>query len=85
MMRRTDQPARGDALARRYIGRWRRETARLQVLLNSAVDGSAIAAEALSLQRQCERLAAELQALGKRKFRSFETGNDLCTRGRPTA
>lgn len=66
MMRRTDQPALGDALARRHISRWRRETARLQLLLNTAGTSPAIAAEALSLQRQCERLAAELQALGRR-------------------
>lgn len=66
MIRPHDGQARGDALARRYITRWRRETARLQVLLNTGADTRAFADEAMSLQRQCERLAAELRAIGQR-------------------
>lgn len=60
MIRRPKAAARGDALARRHIAQWRRITARLQVLVNADSTAPALANEAHSLRRQCDRLACEL-------------------------
>ena len=60
MIRPQPKPARGDALARRYIAQWRRTTARLQVLVNTRSGAAVLTDEAHALRRQCERLAAEL-------------------------
>lgn len=54
-----------DALTRRHIAAWRRVTARLSVLVNTAEPPPALTAEAFALQRQCERLAADFQHLGE--------------------
>ena len=60
MIRPQPKPARGDALARRYIAQWRRITARLTVLMNTTDCAAPIADEAHALRRQCERLACTL-------------------------
>ncbi len=67
-MLKPDKPKRSNA-AGRYIAQWRRTTARLQVLVNEAGPGGELAREAFALQRQCERLAAELGALAGRSSR----------------
>jgi hypothetical protein len=66
------QQARGDAVARRHIAQWRRITARLQVLMNNTDSALTLAGEAHSLQRQCERLASDLQTLAA-QGRRFST------------
>lgn len=54
-----------DALTHRHITTWRRATARLAVLVNTAEPPPALTAEVFALQRQCERLAADFQHLGE--------------------
>jgi hypothetical protein len=60
MNRPHNHQAPGDALVRRHIAHWRRITARLQVLVNTGSGSAALADEAHTLRRQCERLAGEL-------------------------
>ena len=61
MIRRPKAAAqRGDAVALRHIAQWRRITARMQVLVNADSAAPALANEAHSLRRQCDRLACEL-------------------------
>lgn len=47
----------------RYVAQWRRVSARLQVLMNDSTNARALATEAHALQRQCERMASDLQTL----------------------
>ena len=63
MIRPRNAAGRGDAVVRRHIAQWRRITARLQVLMNNTTSASSLANEAHALQRQCERLASDLQTL----------------------
>lgn len=67
-MLKANKPKRVSAAAR-HIAQWRRCTARLQVLVNQTGANDALASEACTLQRQCERLAAELGALANRSSR----------------
>jgi hypothetical protein len=60
-------PARGDALVRRQVAQWRRITGRLQVLINTGQGLDALADEAHTLRRQCERLASELGQVAMRR------------------
>ncbi|MES2714195.1 MAG: hypothetical protein V4795_00420 [Pseudomonadota bacterium] len=60
MIRPHNGARKGDALVRRHIAQWRRITARLQVLMNTGDGAAALADEAHTLSRQCERLADEL-------------------------
>lgn len=60
MSRSNKAPAKGDAVARRHIAQWRRITARLVVLMNTGAGCAALAEEAHTMRRQCERLATEL-------------------------
>ena len=86
MIHATRKPARGDALVRRHIAQWRRITARLQVLVNTGAAGPLLADEAHTLQRQCERLAAELAhlAASARQRRPGQALPPLATRaGQP--
>ncbi len=64
-MRPTTRPVWGDAVVCRHIAKWRRITARLQVLVNICGGNTALADEAHALRRQCERLAAELGQLAR--------------------
>lgn len=66
MIRPHSKARKGDALVRRHIAQWRRITARLQVLMNTGDGAQALADEAHTLSRQCERLAAELARVAGR-------------------
>ena len=50
-------------MVRRRVAQWRRVTARLQLLMNDRTAAPALAQEAHALQRQCERMASDLQTL----------------------
>jgi hypothetical protein len=65
---------RADGCTARHVAQWRRHTARLVLLLHADPPPAGLAAEAFALQRQCERLASDLQALGERARRAPAPG-----------
>ena len=66
MIRPHSNARKGDALVRRHVAQWRRIMARLQVLMNTGAGADALADEAHTLSRQCERLAVELARMAAR-------------------
>ena len=75
MSRSNKTPPKGDAAARRHIAQWRRITARLVVLMNTGAGCAALAEEAHTMRRQCERLANELGQASDRARRARRPGN----------
>lgn len=55
---------RADARTARELAQWRRQSERLALLLRAEPSRAAIKGQAFALQRQCERLAADLRHLG---------------------